>query len=59
MDVVVANPLSGGGHGLLGMRERFAELGSGAAVEADRSDDEFVVAMHLPVDELAAEGDRP
>ncbi|MCC8907566.1 histidine kinase [Curtobacterium sp. NPDC087082] len=59
VDVVVANPLSGGGHGLLGMRERFAELGSGAAVEADRSDDEFVVAMHLPVDELAAEGDRP
>ncbi|WP_022906904.1 sensor histidine kinase [Curtobacterium sp. B18] len=58
VDVVVANPLSGGGHGLLGMRERFAELGSGAAVEADRSDDEFVVAMHLPVDRLAARGDR-
>ncbi|MGN8049321.1 sensor histidine kinase [Curtobacterium sp. 22159] len=50
VDVVVANPLSGGGHGLLGMRERFDELGSGATVEAERSDDEFVVAMHLPVD---------
>jgi hypothetical protein len=32
------------------MRERFAELGSEATVEAERSDDEFVVAMHLPVD---------
>jgi len=49
MDVVVANRLAGGGHGLLGMRERFDELGSGATVEAERSDDEFVVAMHLPV----------
>jgi signal transduction histidine kinase len=48
VDVVVANPLSGGGQGLLGMRERFAELASGATVEAERSDDEFVVAMHLP-----------
>ncbi|TDN45319.1 signal transduction histidine kinase [Curtobacterium flaccumfaciens] len=48
VDVVVANPLAGGGHGLLGMRERFDELGSGATVEAERSDDEFVVAMHLP-----------
>ncbi|SDQ09904.1 Signal transduction histidine kinase [Curtobacterium sp. UNCCL20] len=53
VDVVVANPLAGGGHGLLGMRERFAELGSGATVEAERSDDEFVVAMHLPVGDAA------
>jgi signal transduction histidine kinase len=59
VDVVVANPLSGGGHGLLGMRERFEELGSSATVEAERSDDEFVVAMHLPVDRTAVEGDRP
>ena len=51
VDVVVANPLSGGGHGLLGMRERFAELGSSATVEAERSDDEFVVAMHVPARE--------
>ena len=58
VDVVVANPLAGGGHGLLGMRERFQELGSSATVEAERSDDEFVVAMHLPVDPVAAEGDR-
>jgi signal transduction histidine kinase len=58
VDVLVANPLSGGGHGLLGMRERFQELGSGATVEAERSDDEFVVAMHLPVDRAAAEEDR-
>lgn len=54
VDVVVANPLTGGGQGLLGMHERFAELGSSATVEAERSDDEFVVAMHLPVDAVAA-----
>jgi signal transduction histidine kinase len=53
VDVVVANPLSGGGHGLLGMHERFRELGSGATVEAARSDDEFVVAMHLPAVDVA------
>ncbi|WIB77327.1 histidine kinase [Curtobacterium sp. MCPF17_002] len=57
VDVVVANPLSGGGHGLIGMRERFAELGSGATVEAERSDGEFVVAMHLPTD-ARVEGER-
>ncbi|MGY2898629.1 signal transduction histidine kinase [Curtobacterium sp. PvP017] len=54
VDVVVANPLTGGGQGLLGMHERFAELGSSATVEAERSDDEFVVAMHLPVEAVAA-----
>lgn len=53
VDVVVANPLTSDGHGLLGMRERFAELGSGAVVEAERSDDEFVVAMHVPVADAA------
>ncbi|ROQ16336.1 MULTISPECIES: histidine kinase [unclassified Curtobacterium] len=53
VDVVVANPLTGGGQGLLGMRERVEELGSGATVEAERSDDEFVVALHLPVDRVA------
>jgi len=58
VDVVVANPLAGGGHGVLGMRERFAELGSSASVEAERSDDEFVVAMHLPVGD-AASADAP
>ncbi|TCL79943.1 MULTISPECIES: histidine kinase [unclassified Curtobacterium] len=52
VDVVVANPLTGGGQGLLGMRERVEELGSGATVEAERSDDEFVVALHLPVDRV-------
>jgi hypothetical protein len=40
------------------MRERFQELGSSATVEAERSDDEFVVAMHVPVAPVAAEGDR-
>ena len=58
VDVVVANPLARGGHGLLGMRERFQELGSSATVEAERSDDEFVVAMHLPVDPVAADEER-
>jgi len=58
VDVVVANPLAGGGHGLLGMRERFQELGSSATVEAERSDDEFVVAMHVPVAPVTAEEDR-
>lgn len=53
VDVVVANPLSGGGHGLLGMRERFAELGSDASIEAARDDDEFVVAMHVPTADAA------
>lgn len=48
VDVVIANPLSGGGHGLIGMRERFAELPAGATIHTDRAGDEFVVAMHLP-----------
>jgi len=55
VDVVVANPLAGGGNGLLGMRERFDELASGATVEAERSDDEFVVAMHLPTADTGAD----
>ncbi|OII12360.1 sensor histidine kinase [Curtobacterium sp. MCBA15_008] len=57
VDVVVANPLAGGGSGLLGMRERFDELASGATVEAERSDDEFVVAMHLPTADADAPAD--
>ena len=56
VDVVVANPVAADGHGLLGMRERFAELGTDATVEAERSDGEFVVAMHVPVAQVA---DRP
>ncbi|MDN4647869.1 sensor histidine kinase [Curtobacterium sp. PsM8] len=56
MDVVVANPVAADGHGLLGMRERFAELGGDATVEAERSDGEFVVAMHVPV---AQDVERP
>jgi signal transduction histidine kinase len=49
VDVVVTNPLADPGHGLVGMRERFAELGDDATIRAERTDDTFVVAMHLPV----------
>jgi signal transduction histidine kinase len=48
VDVVVTNPLADPGHGLVGMRERFAELGDDATVRAERTDDAFVVAMRLP-----------
>lgn len=54
VQVVVQNRLTDGGHGLRGMRERFAELRSDATVTAGRSDEEFVVAMRVPVG-----GDRP
>jgi signal transduction histidine kinase len=47
VDVVIANPFAAGGHGLVGMRERFDELGDGSTIEAERSDGEFVVAMHV------------
>jgi signal transduction histidine kinase len=47
--VVVANPVGPGGHGIVGMRERFAELGAGSSVEAERAGDEFVVTMRVPV----------
>lgn len=47
VDVVVVNPLAAGGHGLIGMRERFAELADGSTVRAERSEGEFVVAMHV------------
>jgi signal transduction histidine kinase len=59
VDVVVANPLSGAGHGLLGMRERFAELASGATLAAQRDHDEFIVAMHVPTATAGAESGRP
>ncbi len=49
VDVVVANPLRTDGHGLRGMRERFAELAVDATVETEQSDGEFVVAVHVPV----------
>jgi signal transduction histidine kinase len=49
VEVVVANPVATDGHGLTGMRERFAELGGDATVAAERSEGEFVVAMHVPV----------
>ncbi|PZF62222.1 hypothetical protein DEI92_01600 [Curtobacterium sp. MCBD17_034] len=48
VDVVVTNPLASGGHGLVGMWERFAELGDGSAVRAGRTAGEFVVSMHVP-----------
>lgn len=57
VDVVVANPLTAGGHGLVGMRERFAELDAGAGIEAGRCEDEFVVAMHVPVADARVDAD--
>lgn len=48
VDIVIANPLLRDGSGIVGMRERFAELGGPATVEAELSDGEFVVAMHVP-----------
>ncbi|UFU13937.1 histidine kinase [Curtobacterium sp. C1] len=54
--VTVTNPLDpaggaggpGDGHGLAGMRERFAELGDDSAVEAGAAGPEFVVTMRVP-----------
>ena len=60
--VTVANPLDRSGHaragadgragavghGLVGMRERFAELDDGSSVTAGKVDDAFVVAMRVP-----------
>jgi signal transduction histidine kinase len=48
LDVAIANELLPDGHGIVGMHERFAELGDGSRVEAGRVDDRFVVAMHVP-----------
>lgn len=42
------NGAAADGHGLAGMRERFAELGDGSSVEAGPVDGSFVVAMRLP-----------
>jgi len=60
--VTVANPLDpgaggadprgderrGDGHGIVGMRERFAELGDAAALHAGELDGAFVVTMRVP-----------
>jgi signal transduction histidine kinase len=58
VDVVVSNPLADPGHGLVGMRERFAELGGDATIRAERTDDAFVVAMHVPVASAGTEAIR-
>jgi glucose-6-phosphate-specific signal transduction histidine kinase len=48
----------GAGLGLVGMRERFAELGDESSVTAGVEDGSFVVAMRVPTTTGAA-GDRP
>lgn len=48
-----APPSPGGGHGLVGMRERFAALGDGSTATAHRVDDRFIVTATI-----AARGDR-
>ncbi|MCX7523166.1 histidine kinase [Microbacterium sp. STN6] len=47
-DDVPSGPAVGGGHGLRGMRERFAELGGSSASAGVREDD-FVVQVELEV----------
>ncbi|KQO63658.1 sensor histidine kinase [Curtobacterium sp. Leaf261] len=47
--VSVSNPVALPGHGLLGIRERFAELDDGSSVEVASSADAFVVSMRVPV----------
>lgn len=49
VSVTVANPLGSDGHGITGMRERFAELGDDSTVAAGVRDGAFVVAMRVPV----------
>lgn len=45
VSVTVTNPLGTDGHGLVGMRERMAELGDGSTVDAGAHDGSFVVAV--------------
>ncbi|WP_066517677.1 sensor histidine kinase [Curtobacterium ammoniigenes] len=59
VDVVIANPLRADGNGIVGMRERFAELGTAATIEAEESEGEFVVAMHVPAGEPGASSSDP
>lgn len=49
VSVTITNPLGTDGHGITGMRERFAELGDGSDMAAGVRDGAFVVAMSLPV----------
>ncbi|WP_058724869.1 sensor histidine kinase [Curtobacterium luteum] len=55
VSVTVTNPLGSDGHGITGMRERFAELGDGSTVDAGIRDGAFVVAMRVPVADRAGE----
>ncbi|MBT2501990.1 histidine kinase [Curtobacterium sp. ISL-83] len=47
--VTVTNPLASDGRGVVGMRERFAELHDTSTVDASVVDGSFVVSMSLPV----------
>jgi signal transduction histidine kinase len=58
VDVVVSNHLADPGHGLVGMRERFAELGGDATIRAERTGDAFVVAMQVPAASAGTEAIR-
>jgi signal transduction histidine kinase len=54
--VTVSNPITVSGHGLLGIRERFAELGEGSSVEITAPPDVFTVSMRVPGVARAAGG---
>ncbi|MFZ7087320.1 sensor histidine kinase [Curtobacterium sp. RRHDQ10] len=46
--VTVSNPVAVTGHGLVGIRERFADLRDASSVDVGAAGDDFVVAMRVP-----------